>query len=121
MFFKKMQPKTLTHVALWSLLAMLHSAPVQASTEPHGAHHATASPGNTLPKAAGEVRRIDTQTGKITLKHGEITNLDMPAMTMVFQTASPDLLKNLEVGQRVLFTADKIKGAYTVLSLERAP
>ena len=35
--------------------------------------------------ASGEVKKIDKATQKITLKHGDIKSLDMPAMTMVLQ------------------------------------
>ncbi len=91
------------------------------NSDPHSAHHGPAAAASVLPQVKGEVRRLDTQTGKVTLKHGEISNLDMPPMTMVFQTSTPNLLQGLEVGQQVLFTADKVKGAYTVLSIQRAP
>ena len=65
-----------------------------------------------------EVRRVDKDAGKITLKHGEIKNLDMPGMTMVFQVQDRALLEQVKAGDKVSFTADKINGAYTVLSLQ---
>ena len=65
-----------------------------------------------------EVRKVDVGAGKITLKHGEIKNLDMPPMSMVFQVKDPALLGNVKSGDKVRFTADKINGAYTVLTLE---
>jgi len=68
-----------------------------------------------------EVRKVDRQNNKITLKHADIKNLDMPAMTMVFQVREPALLDNLQAGDKVRFSADKIGGAYTVLSIEPAP
>ena len=71
-----------------------------------------------LPTTEGEVRRVDTGAGKVTLKHGEIRNLDMPPMTMVFRVKEPGLLTGLKPGDRVRFTADKVGGDYTVLSLE---
>ena len=71
-----------------------------------------------LPLAEGEVRRIDKAAGKISLKHGEIKNLDMPPMSMVFQAKDPALLNKVKVGDKVVFTADKIDGNYTVMSLE---
>ena len=66
----------------------------------------------------GEVRKIDTEAGKVTLKHGEIKNLDMPAMQMSYKVANPEWLKTLQVGDKVRFTADKVKGQYTVTSIE---
>ena len=68
-----------------------------------------------------EVRKVDQSTGKITLKHGEIKNLDMPPMSMVFGVKDPALLDQVKAGDKVRFTADKINGAYTVLTLERIP
>ena len=75
----------------------------------------------TLPWAEAEVRRIDTAAGKISLKHGEIKNLDMPPMSMVFQVPDTSQLAGLKVGDSVRFTADQINGAYTVVRIERRP
>jgi Cu(I)/Ag(I) efflux system periplasmic protein CusF len=68
-----------------------------------------------LPWISGDVRRVDPRAGKVTLKHGAITNLDMPPMTMVFAVADPALLKDLQVGARIEFSVDQIQGQYTVL------
>ena len=73
------------------------------------------------PGATGEVTKIDKSAGKVTLKHGEIKNLDMPAMTMVFRVSNPKLLDDLAVGSRVRFTAEKVDGQYTVTSVSKAP
>ena len=74
-----------------------------------------------LPMAEAEVRKVDAGAGKITLKHGDIRNLDMPPMTMVFQVKDPALLTKVKAGDKVRFTADKLNGAYTVMSIEAAP
>ncbi|MDP3835834.1 MAG: copper-binding protein [Hydrogenophaga sp.] len=71
--------------------------------------------------AEAEVRKVDAGAGKITLKHGDIRNLDMPPMTMVFQVKDPALLTKVKAGDKVRFTADKLNGAYTVMSIEAAP
>ena len=55
---------------------------------------------------------------KITLKHGPIANLDMPAMTMVFQVADPSMLEQVKAGDKVLFAADKVGGGYAVTKIE---
>jgi Cu(I)/Ag(I) efflux system periplasmic protein CusF len=68
-----------------------------------------------------EVRKVDLSAAKITLKHGAIKNLDMPPMSMVFQVKDPALLGQVKAGDKVRFTADKINGAYTVLTLEATP
>lgn len=69
----------------------------------------------------GEVRRIDKAQAKLTLKHGPIENLDMPAMTMVFKVADPKMLEGLKEGDKVRFAADKVNGAITITTLEAAP
>ncbi|OYY80550.1 MAG: hypothetical protein B7X93_09425 [Hydrogenophilales bacterium 17-61-9] len=66
----------------------------------------------------GVVRKIDTSTNKITLKHGPIANLDMPGMTMVFRVVSPTLLNNVKVGDTVKFRVEKINGAMTVMDIQ---
>lgn len=71
-----------------------------------------------LPPAEGEVRRVNTAGQEITLRHGDIRNLDMPPMTMVFKVKDAALLQKVKAGDKVRFTADRINGAYTVLSIE---
>jgi Cu/Ag efflux protein CusF len=73
------------------------------------------------PGAAGEVTKIDRAQARITLRHGEISNLDMPPMTMVFRVADSRLLDGVAVGDRVHFAAAKINGAYTVTALVKTP
>jgi Cu(I)/Ag(I) efflux system periplasmic protein CusF len=73
-----------------------------------------------LPATDAEIRKIDLENKKITLKHGEIKNLDMPPMSMVFSVKDPAMLDKLQAGDKVRFTADKVNGLYTVLSLEKA-
>ena len=67
----------------------------------------------------GEVRKIDLDNKKITLKHGEIKNLDMPPMSMVFSVKDPAILESLKAGDMVKFSADKVNGAFTVLTIEK--
>jgi uncharacterized cupredoxin-like copper-binding protein/Cu/Ag efflux protein CusF len=66
----------------------------------------------------GVVRKIDAASGKITLKHGPLVNLAMPAMTMVFKVQPPDLLNAVKVGDTVKFRAENLKGALTVTAIE---
>ena len=66
----------------------------------------------------GEVRKIDKQAKKITLKHGDIKNLDMPGMTMVFQVKDAALLDKVKAGDKVSFTAEKVDGDIVVTAIE---
>ena len=65
-----------------------------------------------------EVRKVDKDNKKITLKHGEIKNLGMPGMTMVFQVKDPAMLDQVKSGDKVRFTADKIDSGFVVTSIE---
>jgi Cu/Ag efflux protein CusF len=82
-----------------------------------------ASPASTspAPMSDGEVRKIDKAAGKLTLRHGPIQNLDMPAMTMVFRVSDPALLDTLKEGEKVRFTAERVGGALTVTAIAPAP
>lgn len=68
-----------------------------------------------------EVRKVDRETNKITLRHGEIKDLGMPAMTMVFQVKDAALLDKLSAGDRVKFRASHDGGKYTVTEIRKTP
>jgi Cu(I)/Ag(I) efflux system periplasmic protein CusF len=101
--------KRLTNIAIVLTSALLASTTFAAFSA-----HAQAG----LPQTEGEVRKIDAAAGKITLKHAEIKNLDMPAMSMAYAVKDPALLQKVKPGDKVNFTADKINGAFTVVSIE---
>jgi Cu/Ag efflux protein CusF len=54
----------------------------------------------------------------MTLRHGPIANLDMPAMTMVFRVADPAMLEQVQPGDKVRFKADRVEGQMTVTAIE---
>lgn len=68
----------------------------------------------------GEIKKVDKEGGKLTIKHGELKNLGMPGMTMVFKVQDPAMLDKVKPGDKVRFTADKVGGALTVIALEIA-
>jgi len=68
----------------------------------------------------GQVTKIDESAGKITLRHGAIKKLDMnEGMTMVFRVQDPAMLKQVKVGDKVRFDADRVNGQITVTKIER--
>jgi Cu/Ag efflux protein CusF len=69
----------------------------------------------------GVVRKIDAANGKITLRHGPLVNLDMPAMTMVFRVQSPKLLSGVKVGDKVKFHAESANGGFIVTAIQPFP
>lgn len=69
-------------------------------------------------EASGEVRRVDAAAGKVTIKHGAISALDLPAMTLVYR-ADPKLLTGLKAGDNVDFTATRQAGKYVITAIEK--
>lgn len=55
----------------------------------------------------GEIRKIDKENKKLTIKHGEIRNLQMPGMTMVFQVKDAAVLEQVKVGDKVRFKVER--------------
>ena len=54
----------------------------------------------------GEIRRIDVNANKVTIRHQEIKSLDMPEMSMVFQVDNPAQLQNLSVNEKIEFVVE---------------
>ncbi len=78
-----------------------------------------AAQGSSL--ADGEVRKVDRDAKKLTIKHGPLPNLDMPmGMTMVYQVKDPAMLEQVRAGDKIKFQAEKVGGAYTVTRIESA-
>ena len=72
------------------------------------------------PQASGEVTKVDKANSRVTLRHGEIKNLDMPPMTMNFRVRDGKILDEVAVGDRVRFTAEKLDGKYVLTTLSKA-
>jgi len=70
--------------------------------------------------ADGEVRKVDKENKKITLKHGVIKSLDMPGMTMVFGIKDVAMLDNLKAGDKVKFKAEQTGTAIVVTEIQPA-
>ncbi|MEV9637564.1 copper-binding protein [Burkholderia pseudomallei] len=67
----------------------------------------------------GEVKKVDTAAGKLTIKHGPLENLGMGAMTMVFKVKDPAMLSQVKAGDTIDFVADEVDGALTVVKLQK--
>ncbi|WP_313295750.1 copper-binding protein [Diaphorobacter sp.] len=94
-----------------------HAAPATASTPAPAPSTATA-PNHLL--ADGEVTRFNASTGKITLRHGDIRNLGMPPMTMVFSLKDPAQGAAFKPGDKVRFHAEDAGGTLVITHIERA-
>lgn len=92
------------------------------STTDHSAHHApaTATAGDTDTQVMthGEVLRVNLATGKVSIRHDAITNLNMPAMSMVFSLKDPSRLTGLKEGDKVRFHVERDKGALQITQIE---
>ena len=89
----------------------------------HGAQATVATPSE--PTAAdqqelseGEVTRWDARSQKVTLRHGELKNLEMPPMNMVFLLQDLSQASQIKVGQKVRFRAEQVNGALIVTRFE---
>lgn len=68
----------------------------------------------------GEIRKVDLDNGKVTIKHGDIKHLDMPGMTMVFTARDKSLLSNLKPGDKVKFMVVHENGKMIVTDIQPA-
>jgi Cu/Ag efflux protein CusF len=76
--------------------------------------------GGATAMTEGEIRKVDMDNKKLTIKHGDIKNLDMPGMTMVFQVKDPAMLDKVKAGDKVRFKAEKSGGAIVVTDIQPA-
>ena len=107
-------------VALVSLLLAAGSAWAAGEGQSGAPKSDTQATQSAAPMTEGEVRKVDAENKKITLKHGEISNLQMPGMTMVFQVKDPAMLDKVKVGDKVRFHAERAGGAIVVTDIEAA-
>lgn len=79
---------------------------------------ASAAASTSAEMAEGEVRKVDKENQKLTIKHGPLKNLDMPGMTMVFQVQDAAMLDKVQAGDKVRFVAEKLDGKFTVTRMD---
>jgi Cu/Ag efflux protein CusF len=100
--------------------ALLAITPLAHAQNPVMSARAPASSPANLAMSDGEVRKVDKEAGKVTLRHGPLANLDMPPMTMVFRVSDPKLLDSVKDGDKVRFHVERVNGAFTVTEIELA-
>lgn len=116
-----MRGRMADHAEMRGHANMEQEHPRMGAGEAAGERMAALPPAAATPTSVqGEVVRIDPDSGRITLRHEAIPNLDMRAMTMVFRVDSPALLEGVKVGDRVTFAAERVGGAITLTKLEKA-
>lgn len=103
------------------VLAAGFTMPAVAATHDHGDHAAMQAQAPAEAKMVeGLVKKVDKSAEKVTLSHGPLVNLGMPAMTMVFRVKEASWLDQLKEGDKVRFMADKVNGAITVVHFEKS-
>jgi len=113
-----MKKQTTLALALVAALSAPAIALAQDAHHGHGAVTKTSSAAAAL--ADGEVKKVDKDAGKMTIKHGPIQNLGMSNMTMVFRVKEPAMLDQVKSGDKIRFAAEKVNGALTVTKIEAA-
>lgn len=111
--------KTLNAILLVSALGAAIAYPVAALAQAPALAAAT-KPAASADMVEAEVRKVDKDNKKITLKHGEIKNLEMPAMTMVFTVSDASMLDKVQAGDKVRFKATNDAGKFTVTEIQPA-
>jgi len=109
-------------IAMLTLTSALAAGPAFAQAPAADAHDQQhhGSEASAADFSSAEVRRVDKDAQKVTLRHGPIPNLGMGDMQMVFRVTDPRMLDGLKPGDRIRFKADKVGGQYTVTELEIA-
>ena len=108
-------------ITTFTTLSMALAAPVFAQDHSaHAGHDTVASSSAEVIMTAGEITRVDARCGKLTIRHEDIKNLDMPAMTMVFALADSAKPADFKTGDKVLFHAEDNNGALTITRIQPA-
>jgi Cu/Ag efflux protein CusF len=112
--------KTFLATALTAALAAVPATTAAAAAE-HDTHHGGDSASAKTSSDAlstGEVRKVDPDARKITIRHGPLQDLGMPPMTMVFRVSDPALLDQVKTGDKIRFKAEKSDGVFVVTRIE---
>jgi Cu(I)/Ag(I) efflux system protein CusF len=106
--------------ALFTGLAVSAAAGAQAHDQVGPGHAAASAGSQAAAMSAGEVMKVDKAVAKITIKHGPLLNVGMPAMTMAFKVSQPAMIDQVNVGDKIHFVVEKVDGTLTVTRLEPA-
>ena len=110
--------KTQWKLAISAVVLLLAAQPAAAQSASVDHSKMAMSPTQTM--TDGEIRKIDKDAGKVTIKHGEIKHMDMPPMTMVFAAGDKAMLDLVKVGDKVRFVAMQDNGRMVVTEIQAA-
>lgn len=103
-----------------TLCALSAAAALSLPFTTHASQHDSAAKAASAELVDGEVRKVDKEQGKVTLKHGEIKSIGMSPMTMVFRVKDAAILDRLAPGDKIRFQVERVDGALTVTHAEKA-
>ena len=99
--------------------ASLAGLPAYAAGD-HAGHGMAQAGAAEMQMVDGQVKKVDKAAGKVTLSHGPLTNLNMPAMTMVFRVKDVAWIERMKPDDKIRFVADYINGTLTIVRLDGA-
>jgi Cu(I)/Ag(I) efflux system protein CusF len=105
--------------ALATLFSLIPAkAPLASSQDEHAGHSAQSTTASESSMSEGIVRKVDKTAGKVTVAHGPLPNLKMPAMTMVFRVKDFSWLDRMQADSKIRFQAESINGVLTIVRFE---
>jgi Cu/Ag efflux protein CusF len=119
-FFEEFFMKLSKYLFAFLLVFSAASFTTAYAQDKHHSHADAVSDVSASHMAEGEIKKINRDSKKMTIKHGDIKSLDMPGMTMVFQIRDNSLLETFKAGDKVKFVIEKLDGAFVVTSMQLA-
>ncbi len=119
----KIMQHTLTGGLFLALLASSGAFASEQHNHSKGMNHEAMQQMDTaamkaMPLTDGIAKKVDQQSGKVTLQHGEIANVKMPAMTMSYRVKQAQQLEPIHAGDKVRFAMDKVNDEFVVVYIE---
>ncbi|MFT7773980.1 copper-binding protein [Roseateles sp.] len=112
--------KTLTLAAVAAITTTFAGTALAQAMDHGKMHGAGTSASAAAEMTDGEIRKVDKDNKKLTIKHGDIRSLDMPGMTMVFQVKDPAMVERVKVGDKIRFKVEKGASGFVVTELQPA-
>ena len=110
--------KTLVAATLLALGGLLSQSALAA--DEHAGHMAMGKAASEAPLTDGVVKKVDRAAGKVTIAHGPLVNLAMPAMTMAFRVKEAAWMDQIKADDKIRFLAESINGSLTIVHFETA-
>ena len=108
------------HLTLAAVAATALAATAAAQALEPGQVHGAGASAAAADMTEGEIKKVDKDNKKLTIKHGDLKNLDMPGMTMVFQVRDPAFVEQVKAGDKIRFKAEKGASGFVVTELQQA-